>query len=199
MLIIREAKKTDSSQIVAIHFSAFQDFFLTSLGGKFLKLYYESVRDHQDGILLVSELNGNVIGFCAGTLLSSGFNIRLIKSKMISYGMAALILLFSKPNSILHLFRNMIKEEPSEGDDGNYSELLSIGVDPHVQRIGVGKALLQNLEIEVKKRGSKRLSLTTDYSDNDGALSFYKSLGYELWYDFTTYPKRRMYRLIKEL
>ena len=55
------------------------------------------------------------------------------------------------------------------------------------------------LEEKVKQNHGLKLSLTTDYQDNDKAIGFYKSLGYEPWYDFVTYPNRRMYRLIKDL
>ena len=48
-------------------------------------------------------------------------------------------------------------------------------------------------------KASSRLSLTTDYYDNEQAVGFYKSQGYEVMYDFVTYPERRMYRLIKRL
>lgn len=199
MLIIRNARKSDISVIVSIHLNAFPRFFLSQLGSRFLTLYYNSVREQDKGILLTCELDGEVIGLCAGTLLSSGFNAKLIKADLFHYGIESLRLLVTAPQSLLHLMKNMKKENSKEGDDGNYAELLSIAVNPKVQRSGAGKAMLSALEEEVKRREGKRLSLTTDYEDNDNALGFYKSLGYEIWYDFITYPQRRMYRLIKEL
>ena len=93
----------------------------------------------------------------------------------------------------------MSKEDSSVGDNGEYAELLSIAVDPTVQRSGAGKAMLLELENEIRKKGGKKLSLTTDFENNEKAIGFYKSLGYNEWYDFTTYPNRRMWRLIKQL
>lgn len=199
MLYIRKAKESDIENVVEIHFAAFPDFFLSQLGRKFLTLYYNSVRKHKEGILLVCEKDGEIIGLCAGTLLSSGFNAKLIKSNLFRYGVESLKLLFTNPKSLIHLIKNMKKENSSIGDDGTYAELLSIAVNPNVQRSGVGKAMLLALEEEVKKNDGKRLSLTTDYEDNEKAIGFYKSLGYESWHDFVTYPERRMYRLIKNL
>lgn len=199
MIIIRKATKEDGNVVVNIHEKAFPDFFLTSLGTEFLKLFYTTVMNHKDGVLLVCENEERVIGFCAGTMMSSGFNKNLIKANLLVYMMASLKLVFTRPMSLIHLLKNMSKEESSQGDDGRYAELLSIGVDPSVQRSGGGTAMLKALEEEVKARGGKKLSLTTDFNDNEKAIGFYKSLGYEPWYDFVTYPNRRMYRLIKEL
>lgn len=199
MLNIRKARETDIDTIVDIHIAAFPHFFLSQLGSKFITLYYNSVRKHKEGVLLVCEKDGEIIGLCAGTLLSSGFNTKLIKSNLFRYGVESLKLLFTNPKSLIHLMMNMKKENPSIGDDGNYAELLSIAVNPKVQRSGAGRAMVLALEEEIKKSGGKRLSLTTDYEDNDKAIVFYKSLGYEPWYDFVTYPNRRMYRLIKQI
>ena len=196
---IRLANTGDLQCVVLIHEKAFPDFFLTTLGSEFLKLFYTSVMNHKDGVLLVCENDERVIGFCAGTMLSSGFNKKLIKTNLRTYMMASLKILFTRPMSLVHLMKNMSKEEASQGDDGQYAELLSIGVDPTVQRSGGGTAMLKALEEEVKARGGKKLSLTTDFNDNEKAIGFYKSLGYETWYDFVTYPNRRMYRLIKGL
>lgn len=199
MIEIREASTTDIERIVTVHNAAFKDFFLTSLGNRFLALYYRSVLNHPHGILLVSDNEEGVIGFCAGTSLSAGFNSSLIKSNFSAYALVTAKLLFTNPASLWHLFKNFSKEDSNVGDKGEYAELLSIGVDPNVQRSGAGKAMLLALEEEVKKRGGKQLSLTTDYNDNEKTIGFYHSLGYKEWYDFVTYPNRRMYRLIKEI
>ena len=199
MIKIREALATDIERIVAVHNAAFQDFFLTSLGSRFLAIYYRSVLNHPLGILLVSENEEGVVGFCAGTMLSEGFNSSLIKANFSTYALEGMKLLFTNPVSLWHLLKNFSKADSNIGDKGNYAELLSIGVDPNVQRSGAGKAMLLALEEVVKNRGEKKLSLTTDYDDNDKAIAFYHSLGYKEWYDFVAFPNRRMYRMIKDL
>lgn len=199
MITIYKASEKEIEAIVRIHEQAFPSFFLTELGPGFLRLYYKSVMNHKDGVLLVCMMDETLIGLCAGTVLSAGFNTRLVKSDFILFGVESLKLLFTKPRSLIHLMKNMSKEDASVGDQGDYAELLSIAVDPKLQRSGGGRAMLQALEVEVKKRGSKKISLTTDYENNEKTISFYMSLGYEVWYDFITYPNRRMYRLIKQL
>ena len=84
-------------------------------------------------------------------------------------------------------------------DDEDYAELYSIGVSKAAQGKGVGKLLLAESERVMKDEGVQRVSLTTDYYNNDQAVGFYHSMGYETLYEFVTYPDRRMYRLIKTL
>lgn len=199
MIIVQEATIQDIEAIVRIHEEAFPSFFLTKLGSAFLRLYYKSVMMHSDGVLLVCKKDGLPIGLCAGTILSAGFNKRLIKANFLQFGIETLKLLFSKPKSLIHLMKNMSKEDSSVGDNGEYAELLSIAVDPAVQRSGAGKAMLLELEKEIIKKGGQKLSLTTDYENNEKAIGFYKTLGYNEWYDFIAYPNRRMWRLIKQL
>jgi ribosomal protein S18 acetylase RimI-like enzyme len=199
MIAIQKATKNDIEAIVRVHEAAFPDFFLTQLGTAFLRLYYKSVMNHMDGVLLTCKMDGATIGLCAGTVLSAGFNKKIIKANLFQFGIETLKLLFSKPKSLIHLMKNMSKEDSSVGDNGEYAELLSIAVDPTVQRSGAGKTMLLDLENEIREKGGKKLSLTTDFENNEKAIGFYKSLGYNEWYDFTTYPNRRMWRLIKNL
>ena len=56
-----------------LHVSAFPGFFLTSLGQPFLRLLYEGFLAHPQGICLVAEDAGNVVGFVAGTMDPCGF------------------------------------------------------------------------------------------------------------------------------
>lgn len=197
MINIKAATIADIDAIVYIHQRAFPDFFLTSLGTGFLKLYYKSVLTHPKGFLLVSENESGIIGFCAGTMLSAGFNSGLIRENLFSFMAEGLKMLFTKPKALWHLYKNMSKENSSIGDNGEYAELLSIGVNPNVQRTGAGKSMLLALEEEVKKKCGLKLSLTTDYANNEKAICFYHSLGYKEWYDFITYPNRKMYRMMK--
>ncbi len=196
---ITTAQPSDIPQIVDIHLRAFEGFFLTSLGPHFLRLYYDSVRSYQGGVLLKCVNQGKTIGFCAAALHSAGFNKHLVKHRLPDYILMGARLVFTRPQALWRLFLNFSKEDADHGDTGDYAELLSIGVDPDVQRSGAGKQLLQALEKEVESRNGKKLSLTTDYYDNDKAIGFYRALGYHEWYDFITYPQRRMYRMIKTL
>ncbi len=193
------AQPSDIEKIVDVHMLSFEKFFLTSLGRAFLNLYYNSVREHPEGILLKCEHDGQLVGFCAATIHAAGFNWRLVRSHPLKFSIMAVRLLINRPKSLWHLFRNFSKEKTDKGDHGGYAELLSIGVNPSIQNTGAGKHMLITLEKIVKEQGATKLSLTTDYIDNKKTIGFYDAMGYKVWYDFITYPSRHMYRLIKTL
>ena len=148
---------------------------------------------------MVAEENGVIYGFSASTKVCKGFNSRLIKSNLFAFAILSLKMLFTTPKSLLRLVKNLTKKGDSVEDNEDYAELYSIGVSKAAQGKGVGKLLLAESERVMKSEGVQRVSLTTDFYDNEQAVGFYHSMGYETLYEFVTYPNRKMYRLIKTL
>ena len=196
---IRKIEKHEINQVVSIHKKAFNDFFLTQLGDDFLWHYYYSVSKNKNGILIGYYNDEKILGFSCATYLSRGFHKNLVKENLLRFGIIGIKLIFTKPGSLIRILKNFSKSDKSINDDGNYAELLSIGVDPNIQGSGIGKQLHTELERQLILNGIKLLSLTTDFYKNDKTIGFYKSLGYEIMYEFTAYPNRKMYRLIKNL
>lgn len=196
---IRKPEKEEVYAISDIHLKAFEGFFLSELGKEFLSTYYNSVRVNDRGVLLGCFDDKKLLGFCAATTLSEGFNKYLVKSNFFSFSKIGFFLLFTRPKALLRLLKNFTKSDPSVSDDGHYAELLSIGVSPTAQGKGVGKKLLMALEKYLNDKNVSKLSLTTDFYDNEKTQNFYKGLGYKIMYDFVAYPDRRMYRLIKKI
>lgn len=196
---IKKIEKKDLPMVVEVHKNSFKGFFLTELGDHFLKLYYDSVRRNENGVLLGYYDENELLGFCAATTLSKGFNTLMVKNNVIKFSLMGIRLLFTRIPSLLRLLKNFEKTDSSINDTGEYAELLSIGVSDKNQGMGIGKKLLIQLEKEMQLKGCSQLSLTTDYSNNDKAIGFYNGLGYEIYYDFIAYPNRRMYRMIKNI
>ena len=198
-MICQEIKKKELGKVVSIHKLAFKEFFLTTLGSRFLYLYYSCFMNSKKGVLLGIYENNEIIGFCATAYKSKGFNSSLVKENFIDFFGMALLLLFTKPLSLIHLFENFSKKS-SSNDDGNYAEVLSIATNPEIQGKGFGKALILETENFLKiKNNIDSLSLTTDYYNNEKTMKFYEQLGFYVLSDFIAYPKRRMYRLIKNI
>ena len=197
---IRKANCADVEGIVKIHQAAFPDFFLTSLGERFLKLYYGTFINCKEGVVYCAEKGNTLVGFSATSYVSRGFHARLIKKNIIKYVVEAIAILLVRPKSIVRLLKNLDKESSDSKivDNGLYAELYSIGVSPSCQGEGVGKRLLTITEEDVSAHNGQ-ISLTTDYYDNEKTMGFYRSLGYEDYYEFVTYPNRKMWRLIKHL
>jgi ribosomal protein S18 acetylase RimI-like enzyme len=196
---ISVVESNEIKAVVEVHNSSFEGFFLTSLGDNFLFLYYDSIRRDKEGILLGIYDEGTLCGFCAAAIVSKGFNSRIVKRNLIRFIIIGLKILVLKPSSFIHLVKNFTKNNPEIIDNGEYSELLSIGIAKNKQNQGIGKKILSELENQLLKRNCTNLSLTTDFNNNEKTIEFYKSLGYKIQYEFTTYPNRKMYRLIKNL
>lgn len=196
---IRKATLYDVNAIVEIHINAFKGFFLTSLGRDFLKFYYTCFVKNGETVTMVAEENKIIYGFSAATTKCKGFNGRLIKENFFLFGLLTFKMLFRSPKSLLRLIRNLTKKGDGVIDKEDYAELYSIGVSRNTQGMGVGKKILIETEKNLKAMGVKRISLTTDYFNNEQAVGFYHSVGYKLLYEFVTYPNRKMYRLIKNL
>jgi len=196
---IIEGSKQHVNQMTEVHLSAFPGFFLSELGTFFLKVYYSSIIRNDDGITLVLlDSSEKVIGFCVGSKQSRGFHTRLIKRNLIDYFLASLVIILKNPAGIIRIIRNLEKRS-ALNDDGLYSEVLSIALLPRYKSRGLGNNLLTSFEKIVITKGSRQVSLTTDYYNNDKVIEFYFKSGYTPMSTFIAYPKRKMYRLIKQL
>jgi len=197
--IFRQMRESDVSKISLIHTKAFKDFFLTSLGRGFLETYYSACLKHQNTIAFCAEdIEGNIVGFATGSSWAKGYHKSIFLNNMLNFIASLAISILLKPQILVRLFKNLEKNE-NKNDKGEYAELLSIGVNPDYKGGGVGKELLILFHKEVKSRGGKKVALTTDKLNNDVVLAFYKKSGYTILYDFITYPKREMYKLITVL
>lgn len=200
MIIYRKSNVSDSSQIAKIHLKSFPNFFLTTLGYQFLKTYYRSCVKSNEAISIcaINKDDNKLLGFAVGCLNSKGFYKRLILYNILNYSCLAILILFTKPIALIRLFKNLEKNNDND-DKGNYAELLSIGVVPDHNGLGIGQKLLVEFENQLKDKGIDTITLTTDADYNDSVLRFYNKSGYTVYYNFYTFPNRKMYKLIKDL
>lgn len=195
----RNIQIEESEKLVKIHLESFKGFFLSSLGERFLNVYYKSCLKSSESIAICAvDENENLIGLSVGCKYSKGFHKRLIKQNIMSFMIQGIVILVSNPKAIIRLTNNLGKNA-DKNDDGNYAELLSIGVLPNYNGQGIGKELIKKFEEEAIIRGCTDLALTTDFDENNKVLAFYKSIGYTIYNEFITYPNRKMYKLIKKL
>jgi ribosomal protein S18 acetylase RimI-like enzyme len=195
----RVVTKKEYVSLAEIHILAFNDFFLTTLGYSFLKTYYKvALKDKETIAVCAVDEQDAMIGFSIGCLVAKGYHKRLLIRNLHSFAFQAIRILLTNPLSLLRLIHNLDKK-PHPDDDGRYSELLSIAVSPLYKGLGVGKKIINCFEEEVKKNGGNKIALTTDLLKNEDVISFYQNVGYEVFYEFETYPNRKMYKLIKIL
>lgn len=197
MLTVSKIKKEDIIQIVDLHLASFPSFFLTSLGDKFLILFYNACLNNRHCVSVkVVDEKQIIVGFAIGTDVSNGFYKQIILSELLSFIKIAFAIVLSRPKALFRLMKNLRKSS-SVNDRGDYPELLSIAVREHVKGNGIGDLLLTNFETELIIKGFTRIALTTDYYHNDRAVNFYTKNGYSTYYDFIAYPRRRMLKMIK--
>lgn len=197
-MILREAIIADHKSIAAVHLITFQDFFLTQLGLEFLSIYYKSVIKSNNSICICAIENNDIVGFITGCKQSKGYNRNLIINNLFPFSLFALKTVITCPKKIIRLYKNFNKIK-SPLDDGIYSEIQSIAVLPDYNGKGIGAALINEFERKASEVNLKKITLTTDFYDNDSVIGFYKKNGYNVYYDLVTYPNRRMYKLIKLL
>ena len=187
----------ESKALTIVHQQAFNDFFLTELGPSFLNIYYKSVIQTK-GSIAVCAINEHekIIGFATGCDYAKGYNKRLVINNLPRFSLQAVRLVFTRPKAIFRLLKNFEKKS-NPNDNGNYAELFSIGVLPEAKGLGIGRKLLEEFEKEAQLKGCKKITLTTDFYNNDQVVSFYKKNGYQIFYDFYTFPRRHMYKMIK--
>ena len=123
-MYIRKATINDVNTIVEIHLDAFRGFFLTSLGSAFLKFYYTCFVNSRETVTMVAEENGVIYGFSASSKFSKGFNSRLIKRNLFTFGKLSLKMLFCRPKSLLRLVRNLTKRGDGIKDNEDYAEQI---------------------------------------------------------------------------
>lgn len=195
----RLVESSEYISLAKLHLLAFNDFFLTSLGHNFLGTYYQASLKSENTIAVCAE-NGKeeIIGFCIGSIRSKGFYRKLVLNNFAKFSLQAINLIFTQPKALLRLIINLDKNT-NKNDDGNYAELLSIAVSPEFKNLGIGKEMLKAFEQEAIKKGCQKIALTTDFNNNEQVILFYKKMGYTIFYEFTTYPNRKMYKLIKEI
>jgi colanic acid biosynthesis glycosyl transferase WcaI len=195
---LRPMNARDVSAVVDIHLAAFPSFFLTALGPRFLRLYYQSILDFRQ-IGLVAEVAGRPIGFVTGIDNASGFYRNLLLQRGVRFAMEAGIASIRIPSAIPRLLRALTKRSPTELDQTPSVTLTSIAVLPEWRPSGAGRLLEEAFVSEARARGIKRVRLETDAEDNDRVLAFYRKCGYELRRSYSTPDCRRMHEFVKDI
>ena len=190
--MIRKLQLNDISRVVSVHLSSFPGFFLSFLGPRFLSLFYSSISFAPEGIAFVYLNDTDTpVGFVAGTSNPRGFYSRLLRRDWFKFALASVIPILKKPWFIGRVVRAVFHPSGNPiGDD--VAGLFSIGVLPELQGTGAGKKMVLVFLGEAKKRGCKRVFLTTDRDGNDPVNAFYAKLGFVIERQYITPEGRKM-------
>lgn len=194
----RLLNSTDAENLANLHLKAFPNFFLTTLGEEFLKIFYKSLLNSPKGFGIATFEGNFLVGFAVGTEQSQGFYRNLVLQNGLNLFTSCFKTLIFHPIKVLRILKNLIGSNGAfEIDEGGW--LLSICTNPNYWGKGVSNIVLEEFEAEALRRGLKKNWLTTDFADNERANSFYIKMNYKLFATFVNSNKRRMNLYVKEL
>lgn len=175
---VRPATKNDLDAIVNIHINAFQGFFLTKMGKRFLKLYYAIVLSYKNSLTLVCVQENKTVGFVTGFFNPNGF-YSYFSSQKKRFIIPIAISLAKNPKLIKRILYNF-KRVRNITEKDNQIELSSIAVHADMQGKSIGKILLGEFIHESKKYSPENIYLTTDAENNEPVNRFYAANGFML-------------------
>ncbi len=187
---IRPMSQQDIIQVASLHIQAFPGFFLSCLGGGFLKELYTSILADPSGIAYVYETS-KLEGFVAGTTHPAGFYRRLLSTRLLYFCLPTILPIVTQPYIIPRLFRALNSPRDADAGEG-CGTLMSIAVSPDAQGKGIGKQLVGAYLAEAAHRGNAEVNLTTDRLNNEAVNCFYVRYGFRLNRYFTTPEGREM-------
>lgn len=176
---LRAADPAEVVDVVDLHLEAFPQFFLSSLGPRFLGLFYQGLIDCPSGILLVARSQSHgPTGFVGGAVDESAFFKWLLDNRRVEFLLEAAKLGVRHPNKIPRLWRAR-RRDASAASFPEPASLLTIGTHPTARGTGVGRSLLLAFEEQLLEAGSLSYHLTTDAYENEVANRFYAANGME--------------------
>lgn len=184
LIRVAPAVREDLCPIVRVHEEAFEDFFLTKLGPRFLRRYYEAVLVFDRGILLKATLDGCLVGFACGFMQPRRFYFALLR-RWLQLGPALASGVLAHPSLLVRVVRTLGRVGRGSAHafvpPGNEPcELSSLAVEPSQTSRGVGAELVSRFLDVARERGGDVVFVSTDAVGNNRANRFYSRLGFEL-------------------
>jgi ribosomal protein S18 acetylase RimI-like enzyme len=177
--VVRKATTNDLPGIVNIHQKAFSHFFLTRLGGEFLRNYYGLVLNYRAGIVIVGEGPGVLEGFACGFVDPAEFYQLMWRSRR-TFALPVLSALVRHPSLATKVLDGVHRIQTPESEWPTRScELSSIAVAPEASGNGLGKALMRAFLAQARSMDAHCVYLTTDAEGNDPANAFYRDVGFQ--------------------
>jgi ribosomal protein S18 acetylase RimI-like enzyme len=177
-------RSEELDDVVDLHMESFPGFFLSFLGPDFLSLFYRSVLEDPEGVLLVACSGKQVMGVSAAVENQTAFYRRMLRRKW-AFGRAAITAILEKPAITLRLLRALNKPIEVQASAADAC-ILSLAVLPAFRDQGFGEQLVDAVCRELKIRNAEAVCLTTDQVRNDAVNRFYLRLGFRLARTYVT-------------
>lgn len=196
----RHAVEGDVDDVARIHLAAFNGFFLSQLGYRFLCVMYRAFLTSPNSLFVVFETgSGQLAGFAVGAL--QGQKDRWLAVRFLPQFLWAVVpaVLRHPAPVVKRLWARFIDAGESLPVPPGAAVLRSIGVLPSLRGAGAAAALLKAFEALALGKGAGQVFLTTDEVDNERAQRFYERGGYGLVVRFQQDRERGMWLMSKNL
>lgn len=188
---IRRLIESDLFTVAKIHKNAFADSALSKLGLEPIRRYYEwqLTGPHDCYAIGAFDETDELLGFCFSGVFRgalSGFlnnNLKFLFSWIILHPWLIFNPLVTDrikmAFKIKKIAANALPSDLKQVKTKSFG-VLSIAVDPQIQGKGVGKLLMDAVEVEAKTKGFEQLHLTV-HPANTQAVEFYLRCGWNKW------------------
>ena len=194
---IRQMAVQDTAAVAGVHQRAFPGFFLTSLGGRFLRVFYRACCAFPGSVVLVAETGGAIDGFVVGVVDHEAFH-RYMRSRWALWLGLASLPAAARPAILARFARALVSRGP-QMPEACGALLMSIAVDPEREGRGVGRALLKAFDDAMGRLGCGQYRLTTDRDGNGRVNRFYRTHGLSLEQAYVTPQGRWMNQYLRAL
>lgn len=196
----RHALERDITSVARIHLVAFDGFFLSQLGYRFLCVMYRAFLQSPSSLFVVYEsASGQLIGFAVGAV--QGQKDRWLAVRFLPYFVLAVVPAFLRhPVQVVkRLWARFFDAGEAPQIPSSCAVLRSIGVLPSMRGSGAATSLLCAFEALALSKGVEQVFLTTDEINNERAQRFYERGGYRLVARFLQDQTRGMWLMSKNI
>jgi len=170
---ISGATRADAPRLAELHAARISEGFLPVLGEGFLMRLYRRIVASDDAFACVAHTRGPAVGFCAVALDVGALYRRFVMRDGIVAGALAAPQLARHARRVVETLRY-----PSQEGMLPSAEILAVAVDPSVAGRGVGRALVERSQDELKRRRITAAKVVAG-SHNTAALALYRACGFE--------------------
>lgn len=146
-------------QVAALHASCIDRGFLSLLGIPFLSLMYQAIDESAEGVLLIEEESGRVLGYVSGCCGMGPIYRQMLRHPMrLFWALLPSLLKPSRLRRILEILRYGRSQPTREELPG--AELLSIAVAPEARGTGIAEVLYRRLVAHFRQQGVAAFKIT---------------------------------------
>jgi ribosomal protein S18 acetylase RimI-like enzyme len=190
--------ESEVSDIVSIHLDAFPNFFLSNLGKDVLYQFYTYLLRDKNTISYCLKEKDVIVGFIIVSTQARGLYTRIFTRGFFNFLLPIFFSFLKNPSLIKRMIISITSTRKHKTPNNTSVSILSICVRQFNAGKGIGKRLVEKLEMELIQKNIERYYLTTDADNNDLTNSFYLKNNFVLYSSFLQ-GKRRMNLYIKNL